>query len=97
MREKLQQRVKDLARAQQTATSDPAAKEDITDVGDMEIDSDTEALEPVDAKASAPPTHPPPVSQPHPLLQQHPPPLIIIAQSLIYFSYKVSHIFNGRL
>lgn len=34
--------MKDLERAKSTATSDPSAKDDITDVGDMEIESDGE-------------------------------------------------------
>lgn len=44
-REKLNLRQKDLERAQQTATSDPTCKEDLTEVGDMEIDSDEETME----------------------------------------------------
>ena len=44
-REKLGLRQKDLERAQQTATSDPSCKEDLTEVGDMEIDSDEETME----------------------------------------------------
>ena len=46
MKKKLDQRVKDLERAHSTATSDPSAKEDITDVGDMEIESDGESQDP---------------------------------------------------
>lgn len=44
-REKLSVRQKDLERAQQTATSDPSCKEDLTEVGDMEIDSEEENME----------------------------------------------------
>ena len=43
--EKLNVRQKDLDRAQQTATSDPSCKEDLTEVGDMEIDSEEENME----------------------------------------------------
>ena len=46
-REKLSARQKDLERAQQTATSDPTCKEDLTEVGDMEIDSDEDAMDTV--------------------------------------------------
>jgi regulator of Ty1 transposition protein 103 len=46
-REKLTARQKDLERAQQTATSDPTCKEDLTEVGDMEIDSDEDAMDTV--------------------------------------------------
>ena len=46
LKDKLDQRQKDLDRAKSTATSDPSAKEDITDVGDMEIESDGETQEP---------------------------------------------------
>lgn len=42
VKEKVEQRIRDLERANSTATSDPSAKEDITDVGDMEIESDGE-------------------------------------------------------
>ena len=40
--EKMDQRMKDLDRANSTSTSDPSARDDITDVGDMEIESDGE-------------------------------------------------------
>ena len=50
---KLNMRMKELERAQCTATSDPVAKEDITDVGDMEIESDSESQD--SAPSSAPP------------------------------------------
>ena len=40
---KLRERQKELERAQSTSTSDPMAKEDITEEGDMEIDSGDEA------------------------------------------------------
>lgn len=43
VKEKLQHRLKDFERAQSTATSDPSAQEDITVVGDMEIESDNES------------------------------------------------------
>lgn len=43
VKEKIGQRVKDLERAHSTATSDPSAREDITDIGDMEIESDGES------------------------------------------------------
>ncbi|CAI8057318.1 hypothetical protein GBAR_LOCUS31241, partial [Geodia barretti] len=46
-RQKLTARQKDLERAQQTATSDPTCKEDLTEVGDMEIDSDEDAMDTV--------------------------------------------------
>ena len=57
VKDKLQQRLKELERAQSTATSDPSAKEDITDVGDMEIESDNETLEDTSraGKAAPPP------------------------------------------
>lgn len=42
LKSKLDVRRKEIERAQCTATSDPVAKEDITDVGDMEIESDNE-------------------------------------------------------
>lgn len=42
VREKIDQRMKDLERAHSTSTSDPSARDDITDVGDMEIESDGE-------------------------------------------------------
>ena len=78
VRDKLQQRLKDLQRAQQTATSDPTAKEDITDVGDMEIESDTESQEGVVDVAMAPVQSvkrpPPAVNQPHPPANQPRPP-----------------------
>ena len=55
LKEKLQQRLKELERAQSTATSDPSAKEDITDVGDMEIESDNETPEDTSRAGKAPP------------------------------------------
>ena len=42
LKSKVEQRLKDLERAHSTATSDPSAKDDITDIGDMEIESDGE-------------------------------------------------------
>ena len=56
VKEKLQQRLKELERAQSTATSDPSAKEDITDVGDMEIESDNETPEDTSRAGKAPPS-----------------------------------------
>ena len=65
----LDQRVKELERANSTAMSDPSAKEDITDVGDMEIESDGEGQD-NDNKSKqsqpAPPTAPPPLPPPPP-------------------------------
>ena len=55
LKEKLQQRSKELERAQSTATSDPSAKEDITDVGDMEIESDNESQEDASRVGRVPP------------------------------------------
>ncbi|XP_003389152.1 PREDICTED: regulation of nuclear pre-mRNA domain-containing protein 2-like [Amphimedon queenslandica] len=43
LNKKLTEKVEVLDKAQHTATSDPTSKTDITVVGDMEIDSDTEA------------------------------------------------------
>ena len=56
VKEKLQQRLKELERAQSTATSDPSAKEDITDVGDMEIESDNETPEDTSRAGKPPPS-----------------------------------------
>ena len=60
-REKLSARQKDLDRAQQTATSDPSCKEDLTEVGDMEIDSEEETME----TQPSVPSQQPPTSSPH--------------------------------
>ena len=90
LRDKLQQRLKDLERAQQTATSDPTAKEDITDVGDMEIESDTEsqdgamdiaaaASSAVPLQGMAPVPSQVPVNQPRPPQQSMPPTAVLQA------------------
>ena len=42
-KDKLQQHLRDLERAQSTATSDPTADADITEAGDMEIESESDA------------------------------------------------------
>lgn len=77
LKEKLDQRLKDLERAHSTATSDPSAKEDITDVGDMEIESDGESQDSQDgitreqprvASGSAAPPPPPGMLEGPPLL-----------------------------
>eukprot|EP00731_Ephydatia_muelleri_P016564 Em0009g988a len=44
LKEKLEVRKKELDRAQHTSTSDPAARDDINDIGDMEIDAESEEL-----------------------------------------------------
>lgn len=72
-REKLGLRQKDLERAQQTATSDPSCKEDLTEVGDMEIDSDEETMETAPPQAPIVPSQLPP-PDPHPSTTFTPPP-----------------------
>ncbi len=65
----LDQRVKELERAHSTAMSDPSAQEDITDVGDMEIESDEEGQDSNDKTKlvqPAPPAAPPPLPPPPP-------------------------------
>ena len=67
--ENLDQRLKDLDRANSTAMSDPSAKEDITDVGDMVIESDGDAPDSFDRTANnlpALPSAPPPLPPPPP-------------------------------
>ena len=64
---KLDARIKELERAQSTATSDPTAKEDITDVGDMEIESDNETQD------SLPPPLPPLLAMQSPSTPLQPP------------------------
>lgn len=66
LKNKLDMRIKELERAQSTATSDPTAKEDITDVGDMEIESDNESQD------SLPPPLPVPTAQPAPIPPSQP-------------------------
>lgn len=58
VKKKIDQRLKDLERAHSTATSDPSAKEDITDIGDMEIESDGESQDSQDGAAKPQPTAP---------------------------------------
>ena len=55
---KLDMRIKELERAQSTATSDPTAKEDITDIGDMEIESDNETQDSLPPPPSLPTVQP---------------------------------------
>ena len=77
LKENLQQRAKELERAQCTATSDPVSKEDINDIGDMEIESDNESQDTVQTppplmveQSAAKPAVP--LSPGH--FQTHPPP-----------------------
>ena len=72
---KLDARLKELERAQHTSTSDPSAKEDITDAGDMEIESDNDSQDSMETAPSSSSKQPPPQEQP--MQQQLPAPLLL--------------------
>jgi len=70
---KLHERQREVERAQSTSTSDPSAQEDLTEEGDMEIDSGDESSSQVSLQDNIPATKPQEQSLPQQEQQQQPP------------------------